>query len=137
MDCVWDGKLGGGVVFLSRDARWLANLAECRVEYGSYWSYPAPCRGVGGNRKVDGDGGGGVVAMLSRVSNPLFQNSESFTIPNVLNTIRSLISGLKISQSFQIRMLRFKRSGERRAKGEQGTRVCTKPTEGRLIKKQN
>lgn len=32
------GKLGGGVVrdSLSLEARWLANLAEYRVEYGSY-----------------------------------------------------------------------------------------------------
>lgn len=59
----------GGVVSCDLEARWLANLAEDRVGYGSYVSYPAPCSGAPGTLKLDGDGGGGVDAMINDTRN--------------------------------------------------------------------
>jgi len=59
------GQIGGGVISAALAARFLANRVEYRVGYGENWSYPPPWRGAAGTLKADGEGGGGVLAILN------------------------------------------------------------------------
>lgn len=59
------GQMGGGVLSAPRAARCLANRVEYRVGYGENWSYPPPWRGAAGTLNADGEGGGGVLAILN------------------------------------------------------------------------
>lgn len=65
--CIFLGELGqieGVTGSLAFPARLLASLAEYRVGYGEYVSYPAPWSGAPGVRRDVGEGGGGVDAMM-------------------------------------------------------------------------